>query len=76
MRAIEPPFIPYIGVTLADLIFIDEGNPDMIGNLCNFQKSSAAASSIHDFMACQEVAYNYTPQPQMQKYSQVPVSLL
>jgi hypothetical protein len=25
-----PPLLPYLGVTLTDLTFIDEGNPDLV----------------------------------------------
>ena len=75
MKAMEPPFLPYIGVNLADLIFIEEGTPDLVGDLCNFQKASAIATSIRDFMTCQECPYNFTPSPHLQKYPS-PTSLI
>lgn len=34
----EPPCIPFIGIFLTDLTFIEEGNPTTINNLINFQK--------------------------------------
>jgi hypothetical protein len=33
-----PPLVPYVGVSLMDLTFIEEGNPDNIGPLINFAK--------------------------------------
>jgi len=32
------PVVPYLGVYLRDLTFIDEGNPDYIDDLINFGK--------------------------------------
>jgi hypothetical protein len=33
-----PPLVPYVGVSLMDLTFIEEGNPDNVGPLINFAK--------------------------------------
>lgn len=33
LRNIAPPAIPYIGVTLQDLTFIDDGNPSFLGEV-------------------------------------------
>eukprot|EP01108_Squamamoeba_japonica_P005577 TRINITY_DN4455_c0_g1_i4.p1 TRINITY_DN4455_c0_g1~~TRINITY_DN4455_c0_g1_i4.p1 ORF type:complete len:246 (+),score=88.37 TRINITY_DN4455_c0_g1_i4:3-740(+) len=32
------PCVPYVGVSLMDLTFIEEGNPDHVGSLLNFAK--------------------------------------
>lgn len=68
MRAATPPMIPYIGVTLSDLTFIDEANPDTHHDLCNFQKCCALADSIREFLDCQVKGYDFRPKPLLQKY--------
>jgi len=48
MREVIPPCIPYLGVYLQDLTFIDEGNPDKIGPLINFSKRQLVAKIISE----------------------------
>eukprot|EP00002_Diphylleia_rotans_P026277 TRINITY_DN5229_c0_g1_i1.p1 TRINITY_DN5229_c0_g1~~TRINITY_DN5229_c0_g1_i1.p1 ORF type:complete len:1023 (+),score=199.17 TRINITY_DN5229_c0_g1_i1:71-3139(+) len=36
--AVNPPAVPYIGVYLTDLTFIEHGNPDFFNKLINFHK--------------------------------------
>lgn len=62
-----PPVIPYIGVPLSDLTFIDEAHPDNVGDLCNFQKCTALADIIRDFVNCQLSGYDFRPMPLLQK---------
>jgi hypothetical protein len=38
MSTSAPPKIPYIGTSLADLTFIEDGNPDYHDGLINFTK--------------------------------------
>jgi len=38
LHAADPPIIPYLGVYLADLTFIEDGNPDTIDGLIHFSK--------------------------------------
>eukprot|EP00211_Chloroparvula_japonica_P003962 CAMPEP_0119131810 /NCGR_PEP_ID=MMETSP1310-20130426/10655_1 /TAXON_ID=464262 /ORGANISM="Genus nov. species nov., Strain RCC2339" /LENGTH=717 /DNA_ID=CAMNT_0007122403 /DNA_START=151 /DNA_END=2304 /DNA_ORIENTATION=+ len=38
LHASEPPTLPYLGVFLTDLTFVEEGNPDKVGGLINFKK--------------------------------------
>ncbi len=35
---LQRPCIPYLGCYLGDLTFVDEGNPDMVDGLINFEK--------------------------------------
>ena len=38
LLAADPPIIPYIGVYLGDLTFVQDGNPDLIDGLINVDK--------------------------------------
>jgi hypothetical protein len=48
LKTCSPPCMPYMGVYLTDLVFIDEGNPTFLenGNLVNFEKSYLVARVI------------------------------
>eukprot|EP01102_Stenamoeba_stenopodia_P019471 TRINITY_DN7366_c0_g1_i1.p1 TRINITY_DN7366_c0_g1~~TRINITY_DN7366_c0_g1_i1.p1 ORF type:complete len:301 (+),score=63.93 TRINITY_DN7366_c0_g1_i1:62-964(+) len=56
----EPPCIPYLGVYLTDLVFIDE-NPDYISGLINFAKRRLVNTVISKFQQYQQVPYNLQP---------------
>lgn len=58
----RPPCIPYLGVYLSDLIFLDEGNPDYLPNgLINFAKFRQIALVLQ---AIQQFQYSpYVLQP-------------
>lgn len=56
------PCIPYIGVYLSDLVFIDEGNPDTVESsipspLINFDKHRQVASVISEIQKYQQITY-------------------
>lgn len=55
IRTLAPPLMPYIGLYLADLTYIDEGNPDRIGpatSLVNFQKHMMTARVLEGASRC------------------------
>lgn len=65
LNAVTPPVIPYIGVVLMDLTFMEDGNPDKIDNKINFAKRALVADVIrgveqqqttgsYNFMAIEE----------------------
>eukprot|EP01106_Pelomyxa_sp_JSP_P008453 TRINITY_DN2377_c0_g2_i5.p1 TRINITY_DN2377_c0_g2~~TRINITY_DN2377_c0_g2_i5.p1 ORF type:complete len:116 (-),score=20.75 TRINITY_DN2377_c0_g2_i5:138-485(-) len=61
LRLAVPPSIPYIGVNLGDLTFIEEGNPDTIeGGLVNFAKFKMVATAIMELRQFQLQPYNLT----------------
>eukprot|EP01132_Coremiostelium_polycephalum_P009381 gene9381-11523_t len=60
----DPPCVPYIGVYLTDLTFIEDGNPNIIGNnLINFSKYTLLYKVISEVQTYQWSEYNlnYVP---------------
>lgn len=64
-----PPCIPYLGVHLSDLTFIEDGNPDTIRGLVNFTKRRFLFRVISEISRYQQNAYNLHPVPQIQVLS-------
>jgi len=56
-----PPKIPYIGITLTDLTFVEDGNPDFVkdGKLINFSKRQLLAKIIVDMQTYQTNFYKF-----------------
>eukprot|EP01088_Endostelium_zonatum_P020232 TRINITY_DN733_c1_g1_i3.p1 TRINITY_DN733_c1_g1~~TRINITY_DN733_c1_g1_i3.p1 ORF type:complete len:2053 (-),score=460.67 TRINITY_DN733_c1_g1_i3:153-6311(-) len=50
--------VPYIGVCLTDLTFIEEGNPEKIGGLINFGKYGLIYNVITGVLKYQKTAYH------------------
>jgi len=56
--------MPYIGVTLADLTFTEDGNDDFLqgtSNIINFSKRDLISKIIHDLLIYQQNPFNITP---------------
>eukprot|EP00026_Physarum_polycephalum_P003119 Phypoly_transcript_03128.p1 GENE.Phypoly_transcript_03128~~Phypoly_transcript_03128.p1 ORF type:complete len:830 (-),score=159.54 Phypoly_transcript_03128:70-2271(-) len=65
----NPPCIPYVGVYLSDLTFIEEGNQDFLENgYINFFKRRMVAEVIKEIQQYQQAPYNLQIVPQLQKY--------
>ncbi|KAJ3444242.1 guanine nucleotide exchange factor [Anaeramoeba flamelloides] len=63
------PRLPYIGMFLSDLTFIEDGNKDYSYNkLINFQKCSLLSNVILKIINCQEQNYDFKPNFEIQKY--------
>jgi RasGEF domain len=63
IHASQLPSLPYLGVYLSDLVFIDEGNPDTIeGNatssLINFDKHILVSNVILEMQKYQHTTYH------------------
>jgi hypothetical protein len=64
VQAADPPIIPYLGVYLTDLTFIEDGNPDMLPvqdgrtDIVNFEKMRKVAAVIKDISTYQQTPYN------------------
>jgi len=67
LKNCPPPAIPYIGVYLTDLVFIEDGNPDKIANRVNFSKQLYVHNVITTISKFQTLAYNFSPIPAIQQ---------
>lgn len=66
----NPPCIPFFGVYLTDLTFIEDGIPSIIKKttLINFAKRAKTAEVIRDIQQYQNVPYGLQPVPELQEY--------
>jgi len=58
LKNCTPPAVPYIGVYLKDLIFIEDGNPDTIDGLINFSKRQLLYKVIEEMQQYQLKPYD------------------
>lgn len=73
LHQMQPPCVPFLGVYLTDLTFIEDGNPDMsvkAHHLINISKRRKTADVIRDIQQYQAVPYALTPVPEIQEYIQ------
>lgn len=70
MKNVNPPIIPYLGIFLTDLTFIEDGNPDMIenGTLINWVKRRRLAAVLKDIQQYQQKPFNLEAVPFIQDY--------
>lgn len=58
MRALKPPCVCHLGLTLKDLTFIDDGNPDRVSHgMINVKKLLMITETIDWVMECQSIPY-------------------
>ncbi|KYQ92724.1 Ras guanine nucleotide exchange factor [Tieghemostelium lacteum] len=57
----SPPLIPYLGVYLTDLTFIEDGNKDEINGLINIKKRELTYSTILEIQQYQQQSYDIKP---------------
>lgn len=62
------PAIPYIGLFMKDLTFIEDGNPDHIDTLINFTKLEMIAGILKTIQIFQQRKYAFTPLFFLQDY--------
>ncbi|EGG18415.1 Ras guanine nucleotide exchange factor [Cavenderia fasciculata] len=76
LAASSPPALPYLGVHLTDLTFMEE-NPDLINmevapnkkvNLINFTKRTLVFKVISQIQQYQQLSYNLQPVHQIQEF--------
>ncbi|KAK9489216.1 ras guanine nucleotide exchange factor domain-containing protein [Lipomyces doorenjongii] len=72
LHMLSPPCVPFLGVYLADLTFIMEGNPDMLLReindvpVINFAKRTKVADIIREIKRFQDVQYSIKLVPELQ----------
>jgi hypothetical protein len=70
----SPPCVPYLGIFLSDLTFVEEGNPDTLevaGNaepLVNFVKRRKVAEVIEKICDYQHDTYRFHEVPEIRDY--------
>uniref|UniRef100_A0AAQ5ZK68 Ras protein specific guanine nucleotide releasing factor 1 n=1 Tax=Amphiprion ocellaris TaxID=80972 RepID=A0AAQ5ZK68_AMPOC len=65
----DPPCVPYLGMYLTDLAFIEEGTPNYTeDNLVNFSKMRMISHIIREIRQFQQTAYKIDYQPKVAKY--------
>ena len=55
----DKPFVPYLGIYLTDLTFIEDGNKDMVDGKINFTKRILLASVIKEIQQIQKNTDDY-----------------
>ncbi|QKX57911.1 uncharacterized protein TRUGW13939_05031 [Talaromyces rugulosus] len=69
LHAANPPCIPFFGVYLTDLTFIEDGIPSHTpSDLINFNKRAKTAEVIRDIQQYQNVPYQLQPVHELQDY--------
>jgi len=62
----DPPCLPYLGVYLSDLTFIEDGNPNMYNGLINFRKRRLVCAVIQEIQQYQLKPYHFLKVPDIQ----------
>lgn len=70
------PCIPHIGIFLQDLTFIEDGNPDKLRTMINFQKRRMLAERIMWIKQFQQSLYRIAPVQLIQDYLKLKLSAL
>jgi len=71
LHSVDPPCIPYLGVFLTDLTFIEDGNKDYLSDskvLINFDKRRKISSVIREIQQYQQTPYCLESVPLIQDY--------
>jgi son of sevenless len=71
IHTVSLPCLPFLGVYLSDLTFIEDGNPNMLRNnenMINFSKRMKTAEVIRDLQQYQMVPYSYQRVPELQSW--------
>lgn len=78
IHSVNPPCIPFLGIYLQDLTFIEDGNPDFLkhsSNLINFAKQQKAAEVIREIKQFQSPPYIFQYVPEIQEFVKYQLSV-
>ncbi|ORX99639.1 ras GEF [Basidiobolus meristosporus CBS 931.73] len=73
LHSANPPCVPFLGLYLTDLTFVEDGNPDHVPNhphLINIAKRAKCAEVIREIQQYQNSPYNLTMVPEIQAFIQ------
>ncbi|KAL7321682.1 hypothetical protein PS15m_001427 [Mucor circinelloides] len=73
IHSVNPPCIPFLGIYLQDLTFIEDGNPNFLKtskDLINFAKRAKTAEVIREIQQYQTMGYQYRPVEEIQNFIQ------
>ncbi|EGG22376.1 Ras guanine nucleotide exchange factor [Cavenderia fasciculata] len=59
LKTCSTPCLPYLPIILSDLTFMEDGNPDTISHMINFQKRELIYRVISEVQATQQVKYDF-----------------
>nr|prf guanine nucleotide-releasing factor [Rattus norvegicus] len=69
LRNCDPPCVPYLGMYLTDLAFLEEGTPNYTEDgLVNFSKMRMISHIIREIRQFQQTTYKIEPQPKVTQY--------
>ena len=73
LKNVNPPTIPYLGISLTDLTFIYDGSKDSTASgLVNFAKCRMVAQIIKTLMQYQHTSYHFVTVPVIREYLKYP----
>lgn len=68
LKSATGAIVPYLGIHLQDLTFIEDGNKDEWNGLVNFKKRALISGAIVEIKKYQQQPYNYIPVPEIADY--------
>ncbi|EAU34260.1 predicted protein [Aspergillus terreus NIH2624] len=69
LRRTSPPCVPFLGIYLTDLTFIEDGIPDLVQpGMINFSKRAKTAEILHDMQQYQNMPYSLQPVAELQEF--------